>query len=407
MKIAEIRTLLMQAPLAGETAWGGENHSSSDHTAGSRNWLFVEIVTECGLSGIGECSGWPRVVERAVADLAELLIGDDVFQSERIWQKMLNAMMGHGQTGTVGFGAMTGIDMALWDLKGKALNTPVYNLLGGKIRDQVKVYVHAGSAQSAAKAVKNGYSIVKLGGIKNIVSKTEAVRRVVGNEVDIAVDLHGPAWLSPKDAVAVGQALEPFDLLFLEDPVAPEYPEGLRAVGERVNIPLAAGERKGGIWSYRELLSLGVNVLQPDTGRCGGITQMKKIAALAEAEFATIAPHAGSLGPVGEYAALHVMASIPNCLSMERFQRDCDLKEQIIDYPIDVSGGKLVVPDRPGLGVALNKDLVKKYPSKRNVSIPGSPDSGDYENGTFNEHVYFQPKYSRASFLNSKRNTKN
>ncbi len=376
MKIAEIRTLLMQAPLAKETAWGGELQPSASQISGSRNWLFVEIVTECGQSGIGECSGWPRVVERAVADLADLLIGDDVFQSERIWQKMLNAMMGHGQTGTVGFGAMTGVDMALWDLKGKALNTPVYNLLGGKIRDQVKVYVHAGSPESAVKAVKSGFNIIKLGGIKNIVSKTEAVRQAVGNDVDIAVDLHGPAWLTPKDAISVGRALEEYGLLFLEDPVAPESPEGLRAVGQSVNIPLAAGERKGGIWSYKELLSLGVNVLQPDTGRCGGITQMKKIATLAEAEFATVAPHAGSLGPVGEYAALHVMANIPNCLSMERFQRDCDLKEQIIDYPIDVVDGKLVVPDRPGLGVTINKDLVSKYPSRKNVGIPGSLNPG-------------------------------
>src|SRR5471032_53312 len=151
MRITAIKTFLMQAQFPPEDAYatadgsGPQGRVSSQ--SGSRNWLFLKIHTDAGITGIGECSGWPRVVERAVHDLSSLLIGEDPAHIERLWQKMFSAIMGHGMTGVVGAGAMSGIDMALWDIKGKALQTPVWNLLGGKIRDRIRVYGHANTPE--------------------------------------------------------------------------------------------------------------------------------------------------------------------------------------------------------------------------------------------------------------------
>ena len=293
MKITEIETFLMNAAPAHSTGWS------------ARNWLFVKISTDEGIYGLGEGSGWPRVVETAVQDLKPLLIGEDPFHIERLWQKTFVAMMGHGMTGVVGAGAQSAIDMALWDLKGKALGVPVWNLLGGKIRDRVRIYAHAGNADSAIAMVDQGYTALKTGGIDDVLKSVESIRVAVGMEVDLMVDLHGPPWLTTRDAIAMGQQLEPYGLLFYEDPVAPENLESIARVADAVNIPIAAGERHANLHGVKELIEREIiDVVQPDTGRAGGLSQMKKMAAMAEAHFITMAPHDGSLGPVAEMAAV-------------------------------------------------------------------------------------------------------
>ena len=169
MKITEIKTFLMS---------GG----------GSRNWCFVKVYTDEGIYGVGEGSGWPRVVQTAIEDLSNVVVGDDPMDIERLHQKMIVAMMGHGMTGTPGSGAINAIDIALWDIKGKALNTPVWNLLGGRVRKRIRTYAHAHSPERALELRERGITGVKTGGVYRTVEIVDSIRRAVGDEMDIMVD---------------------------------------------------------------------------------------------------------------------------------------------------------------------------------------------------------------------------
>jgi galactonate dehydratase len=400
MRITEIKTFLMQAEFPPENAYAtadsGKAKPGVGSSAGSRNWLFVKIYTDAGITGIGECSGWPRVVERAVQDLATILVGEDPGNIERLWQKMFGAIMGHGMTGVVGAGAMSGIDMALWDIKGKVLQTPLWNLLGGKVRERIRVYGHANTPEVALSLKARGITAVKTGGVSRIVEKVDAIRQAVGDDMDVMVDLHGPPWMTTKDAIITGKALEPYNLLFFEDPIAPENCEALARIQEHVDIPIAAGERFATIWGMRALIERElVDVIQPDTGRAGGVTQLMKIAAMAEAHHISVAPHSGSLGPIAEFAALHVLAAIPNTLILERLEDDWAGRYEVTDPVARTVDGYLPVPDAPGLGIDIVEDAVARYPSKRNVAVAGGPETGAYAAGTFGEQVYFQTRFHR------------
>ena len=397
MKITDIKTFLMMAgspALKQSTSWS------------KRNWCFVKVYTDEGITGIGEGSGWPRVVETAINDLKPIVIGEEPMNIERIWQKMLVSTMGAGMTGTPGSGSMNAIDMALWDIKGKALNTPVWNLLGGKVRDRIRAYGHAKTPERALELKERGLTAVKTGGVHRTVEKVDAIRKAVGDEMDIMVDAHGPPWFTTKDAIVIGKALEPYKLLFYEDPVPPDNIEALQRVQDNVDIPIAAGERHSHIWGVRQLIEREiVDVVQPDTGRIGGISQMMKIAAMAEAHYITVAPHSGSLGPVAEYAAIHVLAAIPNALILERVHDDVPVRYDVTLPHIETIDGHIEVPDRPGLGVDIDEDVVLAHPSKGNTSRPGTEGDGDYESGTFDEHVYVQSRYRRQKTMGTSINS--
>jgi galactonate dehydratase len=402
MKIAKIKTFLMQVgarPQAPADRAGAPPKEGD--FAGSRNWLFVKVMTDEGIYGVGECSGWPRVIERAVNDLANVLVGEDPGNIDRLWQKMLNACMGHGMVGTVGGGAMTGIEMALWDIKGKALGQPVWNLLGGKFRDRIPVYGHARNRGRADQLLELGYRAMKLPLTgKEDIDRVYMIREHVGPDIDLMIDAHGPSWMTTQDAIEFGQALEGADLLFYEEPVAPENLDALERVRDAVNIPIAAGERVSNIWGMLPYIERNlVDVIQPDTGRAGGITQMRKMAAMAESHFITMAPHSGSLGPVAEFAALHVMATIPNALMLERLEFDWEGREDVITNAPKVVDGHIALPTAPGLGVDIVEDEIVKYPSRLNVRN----DEGAYEPGTAWESVYFQTRLGRASRLRRSR----
>lgn len=398
MKITDIKTFLMQVGSrpgmpAGEGSFRG-----------SRNWLFVKVETDEGVYGIGECSGWPRVIERAVQDLTNVLLGEDPRDIDRLWHRLYVATMGHGITGTVGGGALTGLEMALWDIKGKVLGQPVWNLLGGKFRDTIPVYGHAKTPERARELMDRGYSAVKVGFTGAVdIDLVASIRDTVGADVDVMVDAHGPSWMTAADAIAVGREMEQLDLLFYEDPVAPENLDALARVRDAVDIPLAAGERVSTIWGIRPYIERDlVDVIQPDTGRAGGITQMRKMAAMAESHFITLAPHSGSLGPVAEFAALHVMATVPNILMLERVEFDWEGRYEVVTPVLKAENGALPLPTAPGLGVELVEEEIEKYPSTRNVAeMPGN--EGAYEPGTFGECVYFQPRLRRRSRLRLKR----
>ncbi len=396
MRITKVTPYLMQAGAPSETAWSAQGMSAK----GSRHWCFVRIDTDEGLHGIGEGSGWPKLVHAALTDFAPLLAGEDPRHIDRLWHKLFVAQMGHGMTGTPGAGALAAIDMALWDLNGKALGVPVWRLLGGRFRDRIPAYVHAGSAESARTAVSEGYRIVKAGNVRGTVDKVARLREAVGPEIDIAVDLHGPPWLGAADALRLARALEPYDILFLEDPVAPEDIDGWRRVRQGTDLPLAAGERWANLWQLRTLLSEGlVDIVQPDTGRVG-LTQLRKMAALAEAHFAHVAPHAGTLGPVAEFAAIHLLAAIPNAGPLERFRVDWPGRAAIVTAPVEIDDGQAVVPDRPGLGVDLILEEVARHPPGTNVNAPSAHTGMAYEDGTADEHLYQQPRRRRAAFFN-------
>jgi galactonate dehydratase len=404
MKITEIRTYLMHVGAPSLKSWAADGsfgvQSYSKNLTGTRNWLFVKVVTDEGITGIGECSGWPRVIETAVKDLSGLLVGEDPTHIERLWQKMFTAIMGHGMTGTVGAGAMTGIDMALWDIKGKALGVPVWNLLGGKMRDRIRLYAHAKTPEAALSLRDRGYTAFKCGGVSDPVRMVAGLREAVGDTMDIAIDLHGPPWLTPGDAAQVCRALEPYHLMWVEDPIAPDNLEGFRRIRDSSSVTLAAGERQATIFGERELIEKGlVDVIQPDTGRAGGITQMKKIAAMAEAHHVMFAPHSGSLGPVGEYAALHVLAAVPNGYVLERIEDDWEGRARTILPHPQQKDGFLTVPDAPGLGCDIDEDFVAAHPSEANVSIPVTESSGSYAPGTFDEHVYVQARTGRGVYF--------
>ena len=398
MKITNITTHLMQ--VGGRPATDAKLGPDADFR-GSRNWLFVRIDTDAGIHGVGECSGWPRVIERAVQDLAHVLIGEDARHIDRLWYRMQIAIMGHGQLGTVGAGAQTGIEMALWDIKGKALGQPVWNLLGGKFRDTIPVYGHARTPARAKELIERGYRAFKVPftGAVNL-DDVAAVRDAIGPERDLMVDAHGPSWMTTQDAILLGRQLEAFDLLFYEDPIAPDNLDALQRLRDAVAVPLAAGERVATLNGLRPYIERElVDVIQPDTGRAGGITQMRKMAAMAEAHFITMAPHSGSLGPVAEFAALHVMATIPNGLMLERIEFDWPGRYEVVAPVLKVENGALAVPDTPGLGVDILADEIAKYPSVRNVADLPPDDGWAYEPATNQEATYFQTRLSRARKL--------
>jgi galactonate dehydratase len=380
LRITGIKTFLVDATPEPRPAVGG------------RNWLFVKVETDAGITGVGEASGWPRVVETAVQDLAPVVIGEDPFDIERLWQKMLLSFMGHGMTGVVGAGAMTGIEIALWDIKGKALGVPVWQLLGGKCRDRIRVYGHAGSTRQAEELVGQGYTAIKTGGVVNPLGIVREIRSAVGDEIDLCVDVHGPPWLTTRDAIRLGKALEPYNLLFYEDPVAPEDIEALARVASNVDIPIAVGERHAMIYGLREVIEREiVDVIQPDTGRVGGLSQMKKLAAMAEAHYITMAPHDGSNGPIAEVAAVHLLATLPNFLILEHLAHDVPWRETVVVPTLPVKNSVIEIPTAPGLGIEINEEEIARHPSRGNVHPP--PPGWEF--------MYVEAQSRRAKFFKS------
>ena len=231
---------------------------------------------------------------------------------------------------------------------------------------------------------------IQIGEQQDVVENVKSIRQEVGKNIDLMVDVHGPPWLNTRDAIALGKRLEKYDLLFYEDPVAPENIEAISRVSKGVDLPIAAGERHATIWGVRELIEREIiDVVQPDTGRAGGLMQMKKMAALAEAHYCTLAPHDGSLGPVAEMAAVHIMATIPNFLILEHLADDVPQRYSVMNGQPEITKGFIAVPDTPGLGIDLVEEEISKYPSKGNSSHP-DPTYG---------FQYIATKNGRASWL--------
>jgi galactonate dehydratase len=342
-----------------------------------QNWHFVRVETDQGLVGVGEASleGREPTVAAAVDDLARRLIGQDPGLIEHHWQVLHRH--GFWRGGVVLDSAISAIEQALWDIKGKKLGAPVYELFGGPTRQRVRLYTHSGgrdpraAADHASKMVELGFTALKMGPspgehvderrmIRDMAKKLEAVRLAVGGEVDLMVDNHGR--MSPVYAIEMARAIAPYDLLFFEEPVPPENVEALAKVADaKVGVPLATGERLFTKWEYRELLEKQlVDVVQPDICHAGGIAELRKIAAMAEVYHVQVAPHNPN-GPIATAASAHLAASIPNFLILEYAMQEPHRTEAIKSGP-KVENGWLELPSAPGLGVELDEDAIARYP---------------------------------------------
>jgi galactonate dehydratase len=346
-------------------------------------WLFLRLETDDGLVGWGEpvVEGRARTVETAVAELLEgHVLGEDPSRIEDHWQEMYRG--GFYRGGPVLMSAIAGIDQALWDLKGKRHGLPVHELLGGPVRDRVRVYQWVGGdrpddvAAAAGEKADAGFTALKMNAtaelrrvdspatVEAAAARLGAVRETVGPEVDVAVDLHGRA--SKTMARRLVAALEPHDPFFVEEPVLPEHGDALPDLAAHTATPIATGERLYSRWDVRDVLAGGgVDVLQPDLSHAGGITEVHKVASMAAAHDVSLAPHC-PLGPVALASCLQVDACAPNALIQEQsldihYNEAADVLDYLADPDVfEFDAGHVAVPDDPGLGVAVDEAVVRE-----------------------------------------------
>jgi len=335
-------------------------------------WLFLKVYTDEGIVGYGEpiLEGKARTVETAVKEFFEYLKGEDPMRIEHHWQAMYRWSFYRG--GPIIMSAISGIEQALWDILGKYLGQPVYQLLGGPVRDRIKIYAHIGGrtpeecAQSALKRVKEGFRALKMGPfeamrivdtprkIREAAERVKAVREAVGDDIDLGIDCHGR--LSPSTAIMAAKALEPYSPMFLEEPCLPENVDTMVTVARSTSIPIATGERLFTRWGFREVLEKqAASILQPDLCHAGGIMECRKIAAMAEVYYAAVAPH-NPLGPISLAACLQLDACTPNFLVQEHVT----LGEGYLKKPFKLEDGYVEVPKEPGLGIELDEEKIEE-----------------------------------------------
>ncbi len=348
--------------------------------------LLVRVYTDAGLTGNGEAGLWAhhRIVETAIDELSSYFVGKDPLRIEHHYQVV--SRQSHF-TGAALSAALSAIDIALWDILGKSVGLPVYQLLGGKCRDKIKVFADIGGdsldtvAASAKRAVADGHTSMRLGPfgpdfekresaavISNVVDMVATAREAVGADIDLGVEIHRN--LTPDEAITLAGELRPYRLKFYEDPIVPESVEALEYVARHIDIPLAVGERSFDIYQFKELVDRKVcSFIRPDLSLAGGFTQVKKIAAIAEPALVQLFPHLmGSA--VNGAAFAHLAAAIPNYAFMES-QRRAGIPPSIVDEPFVEKDGYREVPDRPGIGVEIDEAACAEFPY-RGVAITGS-----------------------------------
>jgi galactonate dehydratase len=363
-----------------------------------RNWIFVKVLTDQpDLWGWGEATlEWhTRAVVGAVEDLQTLLVGEDPRRIEHLWQMMYRQHFWHGN-GIVRGTAISGIDIALWDILGKSLGVPVHQLWGGPVRDSIRLYCHLGGGKMedfyetdvtdakrfgdlASQAVAEGYTAFKSMAVPSTMpiegnapiryaeQCVKAMRDAVGPNIDIMVDCH--ARPSPRMGIQFAKALEAYDLYFLEEPCWPESVEDIALVQRAVKTPIATGERLVTQHAFRELLERrACSVLQPDITHCGGLSEARRIAAMAEAYRVALAPH-NPQGPVSTAASLEFGFATPSYIICESVHNDVPWRSDVVSEGFTVEPqGRIVKPNtRPGLGIEINEAEIRKHPFEQEL----------------------------------------
>lgn len=345
-------------------------------------WCFVKIETDEGISGWGEpvVEGRAHTVAAAVGELSDYLVGKDPRLIEDHWTVMYRG--GFYRGGAIHMSAIAGIDQALWDIKGKALGVPVHALLGGQLRDRIRVYSWIGgdrpgdTARMAKDCADRGFTAVKMNGteelqivdthdkIDAVLDRVQAIREALGPNFGIGVDFHGRVHRPMAKVLA--KELEPFKLMFIEEPVLSEHAEALREIANHSSTPIALGERLFSRWDFKRILEGGyVDIIQPDPSHSGGITETRKIAAMAEAYDVAVALHC-PLGPIALAANLQLDAVCYNAFIQEQsLGIHYNTTNDLLDYLVDPSvfayeDGHVAIPRGPGLGIEVNEDFVRR-----------------------------------------------
>jgi galactonate dehydratase len=376
MKITAVRTVVCNAEM--------------------RNWVFVRIETDqAGLWGWGEASlEWKtRSVVGAVEDFAPMLIGEDPTRIEHIYQKLYRQSF--WRVGVIGLSAISAIEQACWDILGKSLDRPVYKLLGGAVRDKVRMYTHLGGGDMRAvyesqyeadpgvfvdralEVVDRGYNAVKvlitppteslnsIAAYRYAERMMAALRDAVGESVDIMVDCHGRHSLA--NALEFCRVLAPYRPYFVEEPVPPENVDVMAEVRKMSPVPIATGERRVTRYEFRELFEKqACHVIQPDLCHCGGLWEAKKIAAMAEVYGMGVAPH-NPLGPIANAVALHFDLSTPNFLIQEDMLSDVPWRWEVVRHSLKSEGGYWMPSDEPGLGIEVDEKAAARHPFRQEV----------------------------------------
>lgn len=345
------------------------------------NWVFVKIYTDEGAEGVGEGTLEYRefALEGAVRHLRQYLVGKNPLEIEKHWHNLYRDAYWRG--GPVLMSALSAAEMALWDILGKTLDVPVFQLMGGKLRDRVKIYVNgwfsgarepeefAEKAREMAalgiRAIKwdpfgKSYLHISNADLDKALRCVDAVRRAVGNEMDLLIEGHGR--FDTPTGIRIARELEPFKPLFFEEPVPPDNLDALLEVRRKSPVPIAAGERLYGRRAFRELLEKGAaDYIQPDLSHAGGIWECRKIAAMSEACYIPFAPHNPS-GPVANAATLQLAACTPNFELLEIMVSDVLWRQDVTNEALEFEDGCILIPEKPGLGIELNEEACAEHP---------------------------------------------
>ncbi|MDE0397653.1 MAG: mandelate racemase/muconate lactonizing enzyme family protein [Candidatus Poribacteria bacterium] len=343
-----------------------------------RNGYVIRIHTDTGISGVGQtaCWGYPEAVDQIINTFKKYLIGQNPLRIEHHWQYLYR--MGPFR-GTALSGAISAVDIALWDIKGKHLGVPIWELLGGNCRDKIRLHLLGGGGtpetmyEAAKAAVEEGFTALKFDPVvgnfqdmavdrlvKTARDLVAAAREGGGPDLDLIVEVHRK--LTPMNSIVLEAALAPFNLYFIEDPIQIDTITTQAELAKRMTTPLAIGERNVSIWEFREMLEAGgPQYVRPDVGLAGGITHCKKIAALAEAYHSAVVTH-NFLGPLITAASLHLDTSIPNFITQEYTKGDESEDFAVYKVAYQREGGYIPIPEVPGLGIELDDSLIEQNP---------------------------------------------
>ena len=377
---------------------------------GGMYWIFLSIETKCGITGIGEvysASFHPEVVVKAIEDVfGRYLKGQDPHHIERLYRECYSSGFTQRPDLTM-MGVLSGLEMACWDIIGKAANKPIYELIGGKVHDKLRSYTYLYpedkngvlnyedaelGAESAVNFMEQGFSAIKFdpagpysvySGHQISMSRLEhcenycrKVREAVGDNCDILIGTHGQ--LTPASAIRLAKRLEQFDPLWFEEPVPPGQSSAMTEVAKKTSIPIATGERLTTKYEFFDILkNNSASIIQMNLGRVGGILEAKKIASLAEVFYAQIAPHLYN-GPVGAAASIQLATATPNFLIMESIKTWNGFHEEVLMEPLNWSNGDIIPSDKPGLGVELNLDVVESHSPYKGQKLHLAMDPNPY-----------------------------